>query len=138
MEKFDKGVTSDNQKVSYMRSVIDIAGPISHNGTRYLNVYDRPEEQDQIVRGLIDEMLENIQIGEGLQVEIYRNPLVPEEQEDQIEFDYLYAAVPATLILLFLWAYLCSFFLASTSIVLVVAAYPPSLLIFHGLLLISY
>ena len=37
-----------------------------------------------------------------------------------------------------MWAYLCSFFLALSSIVLILAAYPPSLLIFHGLLQVSY
>ena len=45
-EKFDKNVTQDNIKVVNMRSVIEISGPLEFNGTRYLNVYDRPEEQD--------------------------------------------------------------------------------------------
>ena len=66
MELFDKGLTQDNIKVTYMRSVIEIAGPLEFNGTRYLNIYDRPEEQDQIVRQLLDEMLGGIEIGDGL------------------------------------------------------------------------
>ena len=69
---------------------------------------------------------------------IYRNPLTPEEEDEQIQFDYYYAAVPGILVLLFLWAYLCSFFLAITSIVIIVATYPPTLLIYHGLFQISY
>ena len=41
---FDKDLTEDNMKVTYMRSVFRVAGPLNFNGTRYLNMYDRPEE----------------------------------------------------------------------------------------------
>lgn len=45
MSSFDKGVSSDNMTVTYMRTIINMGTPLDVNGTRYMNSSDRSDEQ---------------------------------------------------------------------------------------------
>ena len=75
---FSRDITDENIHVNHMRTHLFLAGPLQTDTDRYLNLYDRNEEQNAIVRNLTESLLNGYELDGNIKLRVFRNPLEEE------------------------------------------------------------
>ena len=138
---FDKDVSADNLKVTYMRTLMKLAGPIGGQAKRYETLDDDADDQKDVVIEFSADVKELSDSNDAKYRAVVRTPrntqLTNKEFQDTIKSDVAFAVFSVAFVFCYIMFHLKSLFLAWVSMMLILLSFPISYLIYSGLFQIT-
>ena len=138
---FDKDVSAENLKVTYMRTMLQLAGPIGGQDKRYESVDDDADDQTDVVIEFSADVKELSDSNDAKYRAVVRTPrntqLMNKEFQDTIKSDIAFAVFSVAFVFCYIMFHLKSLFLAWVSMMLILLSFPVSYLIYSGIFQIT-
>lgn len=125
----------------YLRSLVTGAGPIKEGDTRYDNIKDNPEGQDEVLTRFSKTLRNLANSGEerysNVERRIWGRLLYNVVYAETTQGDVAWAIGSTIFVFFYIWFHLGSVFMAFTSMLMISLSFPISYLFYSGLFQIS-